>query len=248
MRGRTIITDNRKANEICFFSKQRHIWWGAMTKAGQKRYDNRFLLLKNLCLPEKGQKIIEIGAGDGEFTKRLAKLPINITAIDLTPAVVQRGKNYFNKNSIKNILYKISDAEKLLFKKNDLDIVCGVSVLHHLNYQKALEESWRVLKKGGKIFFSEPNIFNPIIYSSLSFSFLRKRMEISPNETALSKYEIRKILKKIGFRKFKVFNYDFLYPKTPDYLIKTVEKVGGVIQQIPLLKEFSGSIIIYAEK
>lgn len=233
----------RKTNEIKHFTDLEHIWWGARSYSGQKRYDNRLLLLKKLCHPKTKDKILEIGCGDGELTKRLGKLNSKIFATDITPAVIKRAKK-----NIKDVTFKVEDAEKFSVKDNTFDIVCGMSILHHINYLKSLEESFRVLKKGGKLFFSEPNYLNPIVFSALHWKWLKTKMEYSPDETALIRWEITKLLYAIGFSKVKVFNYDFLHPSTPKLITNMLEEISSYLEKVPFVKELSGSIIIWAEK
>lgn len=242
------VVSQRKQNEIKHFTKLEHIWWGALSPAGQKRYDKRFELFKQLCQPKKDTLILEIGAGDGEFTKRLGKLNSHIIATDITPAVVNKGKQYFKNKQIKNVRFSLEDAERLSLKKETVNIVCGISILHHLNYQQALKEAYRVLKPGGLLFFSEPNMFNPIIYLGLHIKFLRKRMEFSTNETALLKWKVTKILRILGYSKYKVNNYDFLYPRTPTKLITMVNGLSNILEKTFLIRDISGSLIIWARK
>jgi len=233
----------RQKNEIKHFTELGHIWWGAKSFSGQKRYGNRFLLLKKLCHPKPKDKILEIGCGDGELTKRLAKLSSKIYATDITPALISRAKK-----EIKGVNFKVENAEKIFSKDNTFDIVCGMSILHHINYLKSLEESFRVLKKGGRLFFSEPNYLNPIVFSALHSTWLKKRMEYSPDETALIRWEVDKILHGIGFSKVKVFNYDFMHPSTPKSLTEVIESLSTYLEKTLFIKEMSGSIIIWAEK
>ncbi len=234
---------SRESREIKHFSDLKHIWWGAKSVSGQKRYDNRFFLLKKMCYPTSKTKILEIGCGDGELTERLAKLKSPTYATDITQTVVAKAKK-----KIKKVKFRVEDAQKFSFKDDSFDLVCGMSILHHLNYLKTLEESFRVLKKGGKLFFSEPNYLNPIIFLALHWPALKKRMEYSPDETALVRWEIRNILLFIGFSKVRVVNYDFLHPSTPSFLIEPVERMSAYLEKVPLIKETSGSIIIWAEK
>lgn len=235
----------RLRNEIEHFSALEHIWWGARTKAGQARYDHKLEQLKQICRPKKGDKILEIGCGDGEFTRRLATLDCNILATDITKKVVDRGRKFIKG---KNIKFKVDNGEKMTSKSNYFDIVCGISILHHLNPEKALKEAYRVLKLGGQIFFTEPNLLNPHIFIGLNISALRSKMEYSPDETALIRWQVEKILKNLGFSIVLVKNHDFLHPKTPDWLIGVVMKFSNALEKMPIIKEISGSLIIWAKK
>lgn len=240
----------RYQREIDHFTKLGHIWWGARTVAGQRRYDNKLQLLQQLCKPLKNQTILEIGCGDGEFTKRLAKLDSKIVATDLTPSVIRKAKGLFVREGIRysRIQIIIGNAENLPFADSTFDIVCGVSILHHINTKRALKEAFRVLKKRGKIFFSEPNLLNPHTFAGLHIPWLREQMEYSPDETAFVRWQVDSLLRETGFRQVVVMNYDFLHPKTPPSLIESVEKLSHILEKIPLVKEISGSLIIWAVK
>lgn len=235
----------RTSQEIGHFSNLEHIWWGAKTIAGQKRYDIKTQLFKKYCRPKGGEKILEIGCGDGEFTKRVADTKIKISATDVTPAVIERAKRNL---ALRGVRFSVDDAESLSFDDNSFDAVCGISILHHLNTRRALEEAYRVLKKGGRIFFTEPNLLNPLIFLGLNINYLRKRLEFSPQETALVRWKATRVLNEIGFRKIMVRNYDFLFPHTPPFLINTIIRLSNKLETVPLIKEISGSLVIYAVK
>ena len=68
---------------------------------------------------------------------------------------------------------------QMSFKNKSFDIVCGISILHHVNTKKTLQECYRVLKDGGRLFFTEPNLLNPIINITTNIKPLRKVMEYS---------------------------------------------------------------------
>lgn len=235
----------RTSSEIKHFTQLEHIWWGARTAVGQRRYDNKASLFNSRVSVSKGSRILEIGCGDGEFTKRIIGFGRKIVATDVTPEVIKRAKIHI-KNP--NVSFQVDDSEKINFRNEVFDIVCGVSILHHLDTRKALQESYRVLKKGGEIFFTEPNLLNPIIYMGLHIGWLRHIMEYSPDETALVRWEVEKMLKKIGFRHVEVINYDFLHPQTPEFATNTIEKLSNILEKTPLIKEISGSLLIYGIK
>ena len=109
-------------------------------------------LFQQYCNPSGNELILEIGCGDGEFTRRLIDLDATIIASDLTFSLLKRAqeKNTFKK--VNNIIFMMDDAEFLSFDDNSLDYVNGISILHHLDYKNALKETYRVLKKGADFF------------------------------------------------------------------------------------------------
>jgi len=237
--------NDRRENEIRHFSNLEHIWWGVGTAAGQRRYDNKFSEFVKFCKPDKSCKILEIGCGDGEFTRRLVPASKNIIATDITPEVVKRGRR---KIKYHNVKFLIDDAEALKFPDNSFDVVCGISILHHVNCEKSLTEAFRVLKKGGQIFFTEPNLLNPHVFLGLHIPMFRKRMEFSDNETALIRWQVKGMLQRIGFKELSVKNYDFLHPKTPTRFINLAQNLSNILDDMPVVKEISGSLIIWAKK
>ena len=203
------------------------------------------MLFRKICKPVAKDKVLEIGSGDGVFTKRLKGIKSQIVATDITPAVIERSKKIIK---FEGLTYKIENCEKMSFKNKSFDIVCGISILHHVNTKKTLQECYRVLKDGGRLFFTEPNLLNPIINITTNIKPLRKVMEYSPGEKALLKKDVEKILHDTGFSLVSVKNYDFLLPWAPQSMISFLETAGTVLEKIPFLKEISGSLLIYAEK
>jgi hypothetical protein len=42
--------------------------------------------------------------------------------------------------------------------------------------------------------------------------------------------------------------FDFLHPATPKKLINFIKNLGELLEKMPLIKEFSGSLLIYGRK
>ena len=234
--------------EIKHFSTLPHIWWGAKTRAGQKRYDNKITLMRRMCNISKARAVLEVGCGDGEFTKRLARAvtgKTKIIAIDVTPKAIERASIAVKQ---KNVTFRIENIANLSLPNNSCDIICGVSILHHVPLSATLQEMYRVLKSGGEIFFTEPNMLNPHTFAGLHIPFLRKKMEFSPEETAFIRWKLAQQIKEARFMHVIVRNYDFLHPFTPPALIPLIESLSAYLETIPLLKEISGSLVVYARK
>lgn len=100
------------------------------------------------------KKILEIAAGTGQVTRRLAeKFPeAEIFATDFNPGMINTGKEIV-KNT--NVLWQEADACELPFKDNIFDLViCQFGFMFFPNKQKAMDEAYRVLKPGGKLLYN----------------------------------------------------------------------------------------------
>ncbi|MFH1321427.1 MAG: class I SAM-dependent methyltransferase [Bacteroidota bacterium] len=225
-------------------SKDAECIWGWKSPAGQIRAERRANYLINLGRFNSADKILEIGCGTGLFTEKVYKAThATITAIDISEDLLAQAKN-----KLPYVEFKVDDAMNTKFEDNDFDGVYGSSILHHLEIGKALLEILRILKPGGRMIFAEPNMLNPQIFFERNVPLIKNWFGVSPDETAIIRWNLKKLLIKTGFTECTVFPYDFLHPFTPNCLINTIKKTGEICEKIPVLKEIAGSVIIYAQK
>ena len=107
----------------------------------------------------------------------------------------------------------------------------GSSVLHHLEIKEALRDIYRVLKPGGTIYFTEPNMLNPQIAIQKNIPWIKRKLGDSPDETAFFRWPLRRLLERTGYRDVRIDPFDFLHPKTPVALIDQVERVRAVSRE-----------------
>jgi ubiquinone/menaquinone biosynthesis C-methylase UbiE len=218
--------------------------WNWKTPTGKVRAERRANYFVDKGKIKSTDTILEIGCGTGIFTTKVfEKTGAQITAIDISEVLLEEAKK-----KIPAVRFIEEDAMGMSFNNNTFDVVFGSSVLHHLDFDKALHEIYRVLKTGGKMVFAEPNMLNPQIFLQKNIPFLKRMLGDSPDETAVVRWKIKKMMEHIGFKKVEIFPYDFLHPVTPVFMISLVNSAGKIIEKIPLLREIAGSVIIYAEK
>jgi ubiquinone/menaquinone biosynthesis C-methylase UbiE len=130
--------------------------WGWESPAGQERWQRRVIMLTSHI--EGGMRVLEIGCGTGELTKMLQNKNSRIISIDVSFDLIRIAKT---KVISDKITFLLQDACNLGFVANSFNTIIGSSVLHHLEVDRALKEFYRVLKSGGSIFLTEPNMLNP---------------------------------------------------------------------------------------
>lgn len=236
--------DDRVIKEIAHGKKivnNAECLWGWKTEAGMIRAERRAQFLIRASEITEQKRCLEIGCGTGIFTEKIAKTGAKIVAIDISPELLEKAK----EKNISNASFEVMNIEKMDFLDNSFDCVIGSSILHHLiDLEKALLEIKRVLKKGGKIAFAEPNMMNPQIMIQKNIKPIKNWLGDVENETAFFRWSLKKCLEKYGFNSVKIEPFDFLHPLTPSFLISIVSKLGKALEKIPILKEIAGSLLI----
>ena len=217
--------------------------WEFQTPAGRHRWERRVNLLTSHLKP--GMQVLEIGCGTGIFTKEIAKHKVNLIAIDISPELLDDARINVPSN---NVQFQIENAYELSFADNSFDSIIASSVLHHLEIENAIKEFYRVLKPGGTAIFSEPNMMNPQIAIQKNVPFIKRWLEDSPDETAFLRWSIVKVFKNNGFKNVSALPYDFMHPFIPKFIIKIFKPIIDKLDQIPVVKEIAGSLLIRAEK
>jgi ubiquinone/menaquinone biosynthesis C-methylase UbiE len=217
--------------------------WNWETPVGRVRWARRVKMLSSHLHP--GDNVLELGCGTGYFSRELARTGAQITAIDISPELLKVAQE---ECSSENVRFEIQNAYATTFPDETFDSVVGSAVLHHLELEAALREIERVLKPGGSIYFTEPNMMNPQIVVQKNVPAIKQRLGESPDETAFFRGPLKRWLERTGFRAVQIEPFDFLHPKVPPQWIKPVQNVGHFLEKVPLLREVAGSLYIRALK
>ena len=217
--------------------------WNWDTPAGKLRWARRVKMLSSHLRP--GMNALELGCGIGLFTAELAQTGATITAIDISPDLLEIAKT---ERAASNVNYELQNAYATSYARSTFNTVVGSSVLHHLELEPALREIHRVLKPGGTIFFTEPNMMNPQIAVQKNVPWIKRKLGDSPDETAFFRWPLRRLLGKNGFREIRIEPFDFLHPALAPRLIRPAETINRVLEKMPVISEFAGSLYIRAVK
>ena len=214
--------------------------WGWETPAGKIRAKRRAEMIIARAEIKPGKRILEIGCGTGIFTEYFSKTNANILAVDISQDLISTAEERFSSNKRVEFLCQ---AFEDLDTDEHFDAIVGSSVLHHLDIENALAVIHKLLKPGGRLSFAEPNLLNPQVFSM--FTFLRKRFDyVSQDEKAFTRWSIKKKLNKFGFVKVKTIPFDWLHPSTPKRLIPQINTLGSLLEKLPVIREFAGSMLI----
>ena len=106
------------------------------------------------------KKILDVATGTGDIAINLSKIKgSKIEGVDESGNMLKIARKKIDELKIDNIVLKTCEAENLVFEDNHFDIVSiGYGVRNFSNLEKGLSESYRVLKKDGKLIILETSI------------------------------------------------------------------------------------------
>lgn len=151
----------------------------------------------------KGGNILDIGCHDGTFLSLVKNRNNNFFGLDASDwAVSESKKKDFNVQH-----FFFDDKAKLPFENEFFDVVIAGEIIEHIfDTDFFLVEIKRVLKPGGKLLISTPNIAS-LGRRLLLFFGISPLVELSPNETGSVGHiryftfeTLKNILEKHGFK------------------------------------------------
>jgi 2-polyprenyl-3-methyl-5-hydroxy-6-metoxy-1,4-benzoquinol methylase len=104
-------------------------------------------LLANL--PPNCQNLLEIGCGIGTFSRTLAKRSARVTAIDLSPKMIEFAKSF--SKDYANINFQLADILETDFPDAHFDAIVSIATFHHLPLEQVLPKLKNALKPRGKL-------------------------------------------------------------------------------------------------
>jgi len=240
---------NRERHEIDHGKKlseeDTELIWGWNTPAGRLRARRRGELIQRKAELCAGMSALEIGCGTGLFTEMFVGSGARILALDISVDLLDKAISRNLPPEQVRFLALPFDDEGV---KGPFTAVIGSSILHHLEIRPSLDRIYRLLEPGGAMVFAEPNMLNPQIMIQKNNSWLKKKFGDSPDETAFFSWSIRSQLIAAGFTAIEIIPFDWLHPLTPASLIPVMQRLGLILEKIPVIRNFAGSLLICAKR
>lgn len=127
------------------------------------------MIIENIN-PQEGEKILDVGCGDGYYLYLMSGLAIkkiNLTGIDYDERALQTAKKNLKNKKIN--FYTVDLMKKSQLKSDTYDKVVMSEVAEHLpDDVKGLKEIYRVMKKGGKLVLTVPNANYPFLWDPIN--------------------------------------------------------------------------------
>jgi len=199
------------------------------TGLGQLEFERTKLIL-NRFLPNQPAKILDIGGATGVYSSWLARKGYQVHLIDQSEKLVQQARHASqNQPDAPISSFTIGDARSLDYPTKSIDVVLLFGPLYHLTEQEeryqALNEAFRVLKRGGILFAAAISRFASAIDGFLSgfindpvFTEIVKRDLIdghhhNPTDNLIyftdayfhRPADLKKEVESVGFKDVKVF-------------------------------------------
>lgn len=200
--------------------------------------------LFHLC-PENS--ILELGAGSGQWTLEISSITKNCNPICAVTFDEKLFKNIVQAGMPANVesLHLEEFPGKLAGRR--FDFIVGYHLLTDKNCGQLFSQLKKLLNPGGQILFFETNPWNPYyrirkILTSLMFLKRRKEPE------SLNRMDLLTLVSEAGYIRIKILPYDFLYPPIPRFLLWPMQNLSLIFENFPYLRNFAGSLFIWAQK
>jgi len=136
-----------------------------------------------------GKTVLEYGCGDGPNMVVLSRRGAKVIGVDISAEMLARAKQRIVANQCNGAMLVLGSGHALPLPDASVDVVFGISILHHLDLELASREVHRVLKEGGRAIFLEP-LRNSRLLMQMR-QVLPERSGASPFERPLTDEEIR---------------------------------------------------------
>ena len=185
--------DDAKSKSREYFNKHND---SRLARDGYWKHDYKYAM--NVIKRINPDRLIDIGCGPGAFLEEVSKKfpDIQLNALDLSEEMIEKTRSRLPQNAI----VTIGDSENMPLDDEQYKVVtCNLSLHHYPDPQKAVNEMYRILKKGGYLLLNDLDCISPIRNVTNYFFPKMKTGDVK----MYKKEEILKLVNEAGFKKVK---------------------------------------------
>jgi trans-aconitate methyltransferase len=168
----------------------------------------------DLLAPRPGERILDLGCGDGVLTKKLSDLGCQVVGVDSSPEFLKAAQAL-------GVEARLMDGQELTFD-NEFDAVLSNAALHWMKQaEKVIDGVWRALKPGGRFVAEMGGKGNIAQIENASRQALQKRgllEKVTDPNYYPSPEAYRALLEKRGFRAAYLNHFSRPTPLPKSYL------------------------------
>jgi ubiquinone/menaquinone biosynthesis C-methylase UbiE len=197
---------------------------------------------------ERG-RVLDIGCGPGVLVPEMLSRGFEFWGVDAAPNMIEECCKSFGDRARAH--FSVGNATGLEFSPESFDVVISAGVIDHIrDYERAIGEMLRVLRKDGTLIVAFPNLFSPSawwrnfvfypvlrVLRPLYFGLLGRPQPpaLSSCATMHSQRGVRKLIERNGGELCKVAYYNFnpllspldeIFPRATVKLTKRLEQLS----------------------
>ncbi len=189
-----------------------------------------------------GQTILELGCGEGLFTRQLEFVSRGENAIT---AVTFAADPQRPERLPTQIEFLATASLPGTLEGRRFDFIVAMDLLDQSNCTSVLQNALTLLNPGGQVVFYQSNPWNVVLKARRLMSRMFGRRD---PRALLSRPQLYELMSEVGFiRVFAVFN-DFVYAPLTRGLIWLLRNLSVVLENTPVIRTLAGSILIHAQK
>lgn len=153
---------------------------------------------------KEGETVLDLGSGPG-MDCFLAADKVGkdgkVIGVDMTPEMIEKARKNANRGSYSNVEFRLGDIENLPVADSSVDVVISNCVINlSPDKQKVFEETFRVLKPGGRIMVSD------VVLSKQLPDFIKDSIDayVGCITGAITKDEYIETVKAAGFHEVSI--------------------------------------------
>jgi SAM-dependent methyltransferase len=189
-----------------------------------------------------GQSILEIGCGQGLFTRQLIRVSHGRNPIT---AVTFDSSDRNSADCSESVEMVLAESFPGTLEGRQFDFIVAMDLLDQRNCAAILQEAYGLLEPGGQVLFYESNPWNIVLKLRRALACLIGKAD---PRSLLSRRQLYELMSEVGFiRVFAVFN-DFVFAPLSPRFVWLFRNLSIILENAPGIRTLAGSILVHGQK